>query len=147
MAAHWKEFLDTGYPAIDNEHRELVRGLESLVEEVNAAKVARIKSALNAVMGTIARHFSHEEQLMTASGWRDRDRHKEAHDLFLEDARQKAKELTEHGLTPRFRQWSVGRLLEWFRLHIMTHDVSFGHHLSKHALAEQSAVDESKPSL
>jgi hemerythrin len=65
-----------------------------------------------------------------------RQRHGENHALFVEDGRRFLQELKESGLTLAFRRWAVGRLLEWFRLHVLAHDVALGHFLTSAGAAE-----------
>ena len=60
-----------------------------------------------------------------------RSRHEEAHMLFVADARRFQVELERDGVTPAFRQWAATRLPEWFRYHILAHDVALGRFLSR----------------
>jgi hemerythrin len=67
---------------------------------------------------------------MAEVGWSQLDRHREAHDLFLVDLQRRSSELRERGLTASFRHWTLRRVLEWFRLHIMTNDFGLGRFLA-----------------
>jgi hemerythrin-like metal-binding protein len=76
-------------------------------------------------------HFAMEEELMTTFDYPLRARHQEAHELFIDDARRFRSELRVSGVTVSFRRWVVGRLVEWFRFHILAHDIGLGHFMKK----------------
>ena len=83
----------------------------------------------------MAAHFVHEEELMADFSYPLLARHKEAHALFLGDARSFQAELMENGVSPGFRRWAAGRLPEWFRYHILAHDMGLGQFLNKAGVA------------
>jgi diguanylate cyclase (GGDEF)-like protein/hemerythrin-like metal-binding protein len=122
-------YADTGFAPIDEEHRALAEALESFVRKVNAGRAAEVQLALEAILVSAGAHFGHEERLMLGSSYPLRQRHGENHALFVEDARRFLEELRANGLTLSFRRWAVGRLLEWFRLHVLAHDVALGRFL------------------
>jgi len=122
---------DTGFGPIDEEHRVLFDGLEAFIGKVNEGKVGDVGTALAAVLAGLATHFAHEEQLMADFAYPLLTRHKEAHALFVGDAQRFQAELGKNGVTPNFRRWAVGRLPEWFRYHILAHDMGLGQFLVK----------------
>ena len=119
-------YMDTGYGPIDVEHRELSEALAAFVPLVNEGDPAKVRPAMAALIAGVADHFSHEEALMRRFAYPSRDRHEEAHMLFVGDARRFHAELERNGVTPGFRQWAATRLPEWFRYHILAHDVALG---------------------
>ncbi|MGC4121647.1 MAG: hemerythrin family protein [Myxococcales bacterium] len=125
------ECPDIGDPVLDQHHRRLRTQLLELVAAVNAGKVEAVSARLDSVVEDITSHFAVEEQLMVETAFPNASRHKEAHDSFVADARKFSKELETKGLTPNFRRWAVGRLLEWYRFHIVANDVELGRHLLK----------------
>jgi diguanylate cyclase (GGDEF)-like protein/hemerythrin-like metal-binding protein len=135
-------YAETGFGPIDQEHRALTRALEEFVKTVNAGKADGVRSALEAIIAEVVAHFGHEEALMKEFGYPQGHRHEEAHALFVGDVRRFQEELRKNGVTPDFGRWAVGRLLEWFRIHILTHDVGLGQFLRK-AGAEAGSVGES----
>lgn len=135
---HWKRFMKTGFAPIDAEHEQLASSLGQFVAAVNAGKVVAISASIKALGDQFAAHFAHEEQLMGDSNWCQLDRHREAHDLFLADVKKQAAGLQKKGFTNEFRQWAVTRILEWFRLHIMTNDVGLGQFLIQWQSTKQS---------
>ncbi len=131
-------YSETGYEPIDREHRDLSDALESFVGKVNAGKVGEVESAMDALIAGVGEHFAHEERLMAESGYPQASRHAEAHELFVGDVVRFRKELQQAGLTAPFRRWAVSRLLEWFRFHILSHDIGLGQFLRK-AMAPPNA--------
>lgn len=131
-------YMDTGYGPIDAEHRELSEALAAFVPVVNEGDPARVRPAMASLIAGVADHFSHEEALMRRFDYPSRGRHEEAHMLFVGDAKRFHAELERSGVTPGFRQWAATRLPEWFRYHILAHDVALG----KFLLA---AVDPGRP--
>ena len=128
-------YNDTGFGPIDAEHRALSDGLENFIGKVNGGKAEEAGSALAAVIAAVAAHFAHEEELMADFSYPLLARHKEAHALFVGDALRFQAELTKSGVTPNFRRWAVGRLPEWFRYHILAHDMGLGQFLTKAGVA------------
>ena len=115
MVPREQECPDTGYAPIDEDHRRLLVLIRELIDAVNAAAPARAKLAMIDVEGQVAAHFAHEERLMKESTFPNLARHKEAHDTFVADLRKFG--------TAGFRRWTVGRLVEWFRFHVVANDV------------------------
>jgi diguanylate cyclase (GGDEF)-like protein/hemerythrin-like metal-binding protein len=124
-------YNDTGFGPIDAEHKALSEGLEAFIGKVNGGGIDQVRPALAALIVAVGAHFGHEEELMDDFSYPLRDRHKEAHALFVGDAQRFQAELEKGGVTPNFRRWAVGRLPEWFRYHILAHDMGLGQFLQK----------------
>jgi hemerythrin-like metal-binding protein len=119
----------TGFDPIDDEHEALSLALAAFVEKVNGGKVDEVRQSVDGVIRGVESHFSHEERMMAGSAYPQRKRHEEAHAVFLADARKYEAELGRSGVTPNFRRWAVGRLPEWFRYHILAHDMGLAQFL------------------
>jgi hemerythrin len=122
----WQELLPTGWDAFDREHEEIVHVLGALLSAVNAGDLRRTREAVQDLLRVVQAHFQHEERLMRETGYPQLAQHKEAHDLYLGDVAAFARHLADRGLTPEFRRWSMGRVLEWFRFHVSANDVALG---------------------
>jgi diguanylate cyclase (GGDEF)-like protein/hemerythrin-like metal-binding protein len=132
-------YADTGFAPIDRDHVALSAALEKFVETVAAGDDAEVQRELASMIAGAAAHFSHEERLMEEVAYPLHQRHAEIHALFLDDARRFLDELERDGMTVSFRRWVVGRLLEWFRLHVLTHDLELGRYLLDVGAAEGAA--------
>ncbi|HET8734330.1 MAG TPA: diguanylate cyclase, partial [Anaeromyxobacteraceae bacterium] len=124
-------YAETGSPELDAEHRELSGALSEFVSLVDVGDAAAVRPAMAGLIDLVAGHFGHEEELMRRRAYPPRSRHEEAHMLFVADARRFQVELERDGVTPAFRQWAGTRLPEWFRYHILAHDVALGRFLSR----------------
>ncbi len=131
MASTDLDCPEIGHAAIDAQHRDLRAHLLSLVDEVNAGSAATVRARMGVVVEQVSAHFQFEERLMQESAFPNQTRHKEAHDTFVADLRKFDLELAAKGITPNFRRWAVGRLLEWFRFHVVANDVELGKFLAK----------------
>ena len=118
--------MDVGYGPIDTEHREISEALRTLAGLVRRGDAAQVRPAMASVVDAVSDHFAHEETLMRTRAYPALVRHEEAHMLFLADARRFHADLERNGLTPGFTQWAANRLPEWFRYHILVHDVVLG---------------------
>jgi hemerythrin len=122
-------YADTGFAPIDRDHRELSDALGNFVHEVNAGNAAQVGSSLEAIIAGVISHFGYEERLMKEYAYPLQPRHEEAHALFVGDMRRFQKLLQKSGVDANFRRWGVRRPLEWFRFHILTHDMGLGQFL------------------
>lgn len=124
-------YTSTGFGPIDDEHEALSLALTAFVEKVNAEKGQEIRQSLDGVIRAVADHFAHEEALMAEHAYPQLNRHAEAHRAFVADARKFQAEFERTGVTPEFRRWAVRRLPEWFRYHILAHDMGLAQFLVK----------------
>jgi hemerythrin len=121
----------TGFDPIDDEHDALSLVLEVLVDKVNGGDVGEIRHSLDSVIRGVQDHFEHEEALMAEVAYPRRKRHEEAHALFVADAKKMQAEFDGSGVTSNFRRWAVGRLPDWFRYHILAHDMGLAQYVLK----------------
>jgi hemerythrin-like metal-binding protein len=131
MGSKDQMYAKTGFDPIDDEHDALSLVLEVLVDKVNGGDVDEIRHALDSVIRGVASHFAHEEGLMAEVAYPRRKRHEEAHALFVADAKKMQAEFDGNGVTANFRRWAVGRLPDWFRYHILAHDMGLAQHVLK----------------
>jgi len=124
-----RAYASTGFGPVDVEHEALSLALDAFVGKVHSGKPDAVATALAGVIRGVTDHFDHEEALMERFSYPLRAQHEEAHASFLADVRRAQAELKEGGLTPSFRRWAVGRLPEWFRYHILAHDMGLGRFL------------------
>ncbi len=122
-------FMETGYGPFDAEHRELAEGIADFIERVDLGDAENVRPGLVVFIATVVDHFGLEEELMRKSAYPSRTRHEEAHAHFVADSRRFLLELEQNGVTLGFRHWATKRLPEWFRYHILSHDVALGKHL------------------
>ena len=80
----WDPALECGVEQIDNEHKELFRMVENLLEDAKAGKtVESSETALDFLEKYVANHFAHEEALMRECDYPHAGEHKELHNNFV----------------------------------------------------------------
>lgn len=132
-------YADTGFEPIDRDHFVLGAALEEYVKAVTVLDAGELQRGLESLIAGAAAHFAHEERLMKEFAYPLRQRHEEAHALFLDDARHFVDELERHGVTGNFRRWVAGRLFEWFRFHVLAHDLELGRFLLAAGARDEAA--------
>ncbi len=88
LKIEWKEEFDTGNPAVDHEHRQMVERLNEffeMVENEGAGDPAR--RLLGEIHAWISAHFALEEQIMRDRRYDEYDDHKEDHERLLDEIR------------------------------------------------------------
>lgn len=135
-------YAATGYQPIDVEHRALSEAINSFAEMIPTGRSEEVEVAFESILASTGAHFRHEERLMNAHRHPDRVRHAGEHARFTSEALRLLAELGQSGVTVSFRRWSVGRLPEWFRLHIVEHDLQFGQFLLQAAAQDAAAIPE-----
>lgn len=143
MHPSWHDTPPTGWDPFDREHADLVRTLGALLSAVEADDLGRARISSAQLVGAAGEHFAHEERVMREVGYPRLAQHEEAHALYLADAAGLARHVVEKGLTPEFRRWSTGRVLEWFRFHVATNDVALGAFLAERGRALQAGGERS----
>jgi hemerythrin-like metal-binding protein len=107
---------------IDDDHRVISEMLQSLLDAVREDNWARAEICATALEQKAIAHFAREEGLMEGIGYPALQRHKQAHDQFLAEARARLDELRRRGLTSACLRWVV-EVMDWFRLHVLREDM------------------------
>ena len=136
-------YMETGFPPLDAEHHDLARAITTFVALADAGDLDAVRTYMPNLIAEVTDHFAHEEELMRRWAYPSRVRHEEAHVLFVGDARRFHAELERSGVTLAFRQWASSRLPDWFRYHILAHDVTLGKFLQ--GTAEPGRPGKPKP--
>jgi diguanylate cyclase (GGDEF)-like protein/hemerythrin-like metal-binding protein len=126
MLAGSSIYATTGYDPIDDEHRALSEAIDALLSMLSTARTEEVQVAFESILNATAAHFLHEERLMKAHAYPGQARHHQEHLLFVEEAGRLLADLEQGGVSVPFRRWTMGRLPEWFRLHILEHDLDLG---------------------
>jgi diguanylate cyclase (GGDEF)-like protein/hemerythrin-like metal-binding protein len=140
MLAGSNIYAATGYNPIDDEHRVLSEALDGLVSMLSTARTEEVQVAFEAILSATGAHFGHEERLMREGAYPGLKRHHQEHLDFVEEASRLLADLEQGGVSVPFRRWAMGRLPEWFRLHILEHDLELGAFLARAGAAPQAQV-------
>lgn len=134
MAIEWTPALAVGVELLDEQHKELFRRINRLIEACNQGKGKEAVAETIEFLGEyIHVHFRDEEGMMRKANYPDYERHKAAHAAFAENF----KELKEHldkegpGLTLVIKTNRI--VVDWLTNHISRVDKEFGKFLAQQA--------------
>lgn len=134
-----QEYPSTGFEPIDADHARLSLVFGELLDAVHEAEIPleQVQRLDAKLIEEVEGHFVREEGLMKAADYPLLERHRKAHQSFLADARKAREELLAEGLTPGFRKWVTGKIISWFRQHVVADDIGLAQFLLE---VERAAV-------
>jgi hemerythrin len=129
MQYEWSSALETGFPEIDEEHKQLVSALNDLLIACgHGGHRSEIKKTLDFLVAYTVKHFADEEAFQLRHKYPDYERHKQLHEDFKVVAVELAGRLLEEGATIALIaevQTTVG---DWLVSHIKGEDLKIGLH-------------------
>jgi hemerythrin len=97
----WRDDLLVSFPAIDQEHRELISRAGEFQAAVAALRPnAELQQRLASLFDFTAKHFTAEERLMLAGGYPEYAAHKSAHQELLEQLSVLRKDIAAGTVNP-----------------------------------------------
>ena len=130
MTFGWNRNLELGIPQIDEQHRELFRRIDLLVDAMMGRDGAEALASLFDFLGTyVHEHFTAEEALMRAHAYPQLDEHAAEHRRFIEDFKALQREYVKEGPTALLLVKVNGRVAQWLAEHIARTDMAIGTYL------------------
>ncbi len=130
MPLDWTPALSVGIEEIDDQHRELFRRAERLLEGLRRGEPEEIGGLLDFLHAYVVEHFGAEEAAMREARYPGYQRHKAEHDRFIEDLLAVAADHDDEGgdteVAVRIDTW-LGR---WLREHVRGTDQELGRFLA-----------------
>lgn len=84
----WRKEFETGIADVDHEHRELIRLINTLHDQLEAdAEKAQVQAFLGEVFAKISAHFALEETIMRKQGYDEYLEHKAEHEELIDQLR------------------------------------------------------------
>lgn len=84
----WRKEFEIGLPAVDLEHRELIRLLNTLHRSLGKDTGSdAVQAFLGEVFARISAHFALEESVMRREGYDGYEAHKQEHERLLDEIR------------------------------------------------------------
>ena len=127
----WNDSYEMGIASFDEEHRQLFRISEQILEMLRArehedtARMFVIREGLNYLEGYFAQHAAQEEAYMRAIGYEGYALHKMLHDDFQKNQMAKYQWIAASGMCSREDAWDfVGSGIGWLLEHIATADMA-----------------------
>jgi hemerythrin len=131
MAIKWHESLSVGVPEIDQQHQELFRRLNQLLEACNQGKGKEsVRELVNFLQAYVVEHFAAEEKLQKQHGFPGYAEHRAKHADFVRAAGELKFTLEEQGPTLPFIIAVNKTVVDWLVQHIGKMDKEFGRFLT-----------------
>lgn len=131
MAIKWHESLSVGVSEIDQQHQELFRRLNQLLEACNQGKGKEsVRELVNFLQEYVVEHFATEERLQKQHGFPGYAEHRAKHAEFMRAAGELKFTLEEQGPTLPFIIAVNKVVVDWLAQHISKMDKEFGRFLA-----------------
>jgi len=125
----WSSELETGFPAIDDEHKQLVSALNDLLIACDSGgHKTELKKTVNFLVAYTVKHFADEEAFQLQCKYPDYERHKQLHENFKLVATDLAGRLLEEGPTIALIAEVKSTVGDWLIKHIKGEDLKIGIH-------------------
>jgi len=117
----WKPSYALGIPSIDTEHREMIRVINAVYEQLeNNHDPDQVQAVLGDIHAQIAAHFALEERIMRAANYSEFVQHKDSHEELLDQIRDL---MDSYAVDPETgKELLQSRLADWFGVHFATFD-------------------------
>lgn len=119
----WKDSYRLGVERIDNQHIELFRMTEDLVNAVkNGARIETYQKALAFLKDYVIYHFQDEEAYQASIGFSGLEAHKAEHRQFTQTVLGYEKRLRENGFDEKTMKDLAGTVTAWLIYHVVDTD-------------------------
>ncbi|MDR0601385.1 MAG: hemerythrin family protein [Treponema sp.] len=123
MAYQWDSSLETGYEKVDNQHKQLVAALNSIIEASRQGKGKdEIFKTLDFLTGYTIMHFADEEKLQVQYDYPDYLIHKRYHDEFKITVGELTRRLVAEGPSEEMVNTVTTAIGDWLLNHIKGDD-------------------------
>lgn len=130
MIYKWSDDLLTGNAQIDNEHKELIKAINSLLEACSKGKGRNeLEKTIKFLSSYTKTHFAHEEVLQVKYKYPDYNNHKNYHKHFIDTVESVHKKLLSDGPTIGLVGEINSKVAVWIINHIKREDVKVAAHI------------------
>jgi hemerythrin len=128
----WDKSLETGDPEIDEQHRELFRRIDQLLDATRDRRARTEVGRLLTFLGDyVVTHFKAEEQLMEAAAYPELEAHRGEHQRFVDEYARLFEDYRADGAGAVFVIKFGNRVTAWLCEHICRTDRRFVDHLNR----------------
>jgi hemerythrin len=128
----WTPALATGVQSIDDQHKEIFRRVNVLLEASSKGQAqSKIAETIQFLGAYVVQHFTDEERVMVQNRYPRYAEHKALHVRFVEDFTALVKEYERNGATTALILSLQRRVVDWLLHHISTEDRAIGAHMAK----------------
>jgi hemerythrin len=133
MPIGWSEELATGIQTIDDQHKEIFKRINALLDAGKQGKGRQeVAGMIEFLEDYVKTHFAAEEAIQKEHAYPDYNQHKAMHTAFLKDVDKLKRELASEGATLSL-SFEVNRtVVDWLVSHIMRVDKALAEFMRKH---------------
>lgn len=125
----WTNDLSVGVEAIDNQHKELIRRMNSFFDSMNTDNQGKVLEMLAFLSDYVVRHFKDEEALQIKYNYPGYSDHRKIHQDFMKDVQRMKDDINSHGFTVATKSLVGLTLTNWLTLHINREDKAVGRYV------------------
>jgi len=130
----WSSDLETGYDAIDSQHKQLFKLTSDLVEACENKKSQEVLGdTLNFLASYTVKHFADEEALQLEHNFPAYEKHKKLHDDFKVKATELVQQYQQDSCSVNLRTQVNSVIVRWLVQHIKGEDLKVAEHIRKKA--------------
>lgn len=118
----WDRSLEIGVAAVDEQHRELFRRIDILL---NPSNKNRFNEMMDFLGDYIVKHFADEQKIHSESSYPKAVMHKSYHDNYVRVFNQLKQKIAREGNTLTVNLEINKTVVGWLKNHILVHDREF----------------------
>jgi len=118
LALLWTEALSVGIAVIDEQHQELFRRVDDMLEAASGGNAAEVTRMLGFLRGYVEHHFAAEEAFMRQHNYPGFEAHQAEHAFFVNQVALISEEHRRSGPAPALVSRMNHLLADWLRTHI-----------------------------
>ena len=118
----WSKSLETGIAKIDEQHKELFKRVDALMD---AGNKDRFKETLDFLGDYIVTHFSDEQKMQAEAKYPKAAIQKRYHDNYVIEFSKLREQFLKEGHTLAMSQAVNKNVIGWLKDHILVHDKEF----------------------
>lgn len=127
----WNSSYETGIASVDEQHKELLRQVDVLLDP---SKADRAKATLDFLGQYVIKHFSHEEMLQAKSKYPKAAKHKQLHTDLIATYRGLRADMDKTPDKQSLHVMKISRILmQWLAEHIKGADKEFAQYYKQQA--------------
>ena len=128
----WDKSLNTGIHWIDEQHRQLLKHLEDMLNAIiNKKCQEKVKSLITFLSNYVRTHFKTERSCMIRNNYPNFLIHELQHREFFEKLKEIEKQYALHGSSRELAMKIEKELWEWYKTHICKYDKNFSEFLQQ----------------
>jgi len=132
----WRDHYELGVPAVDAQHKELFKRVESFLQVLRSGdswteKIPKINETLDFMKNYVVEHFRDEEEYQKSIDYPGYEAHKEIHNGMVNYVLEVLKQYEESDNNEQLMQQFGGRLLAWLINHVAAEDQRIAEYAKK----------------